>query len=210
MGKSKNIEIGQRFGQLTVLSELKPVKLPSGQTNRVFLMRCDCGKEKSIRLLHFIRGRIVTCGHVRHGDTGKSLHNSWRAMRNRCRENYFQSRYYGDRNISVYPEWNKYEVFRKWATDNGYVDGMTIDRIDNSRGYYPDNCRFVSQSENNLNKRNTFLVAYNGTEIPLLSLLINQNKSEHYNAILRRIKRGWDHSRAIDTPIRIGNYRRNK
>ncbi|MHB8483284.1 MAG: hypothetical protein ACYDBV_11225 [Nitrospiria bacterium] len=200
------INIGDRFGELVVIKELPTVKIPSGQINRIFLMRCDCGNERPVRLLHFIRGRIKNCGHNRHGETGKPLHTIWRGMVNRCRETYGQNYYYSDKGITLYPGWKKYINFRDWAVKNNYKEGLTIDRINNSEGYYPHNCRFVTQAENNLNRDNTFFVIYKGKKIPLLALLKEKNKDDHFGVIYSRIKRGWTVEDAVDKPIRTGNY----
>ena len=52
---------------------------------------------------------------------------------------------YGGRGITVCDEWrNSYESFAKWAKENGYSDDLTIDRINNDKGYSPDNCRFTT------------------------------------------------------------------
>lgn len=53
-------------------------------------------------------------------------------------------------------------AFRDWALDNGYAEGLTIDRIDNNKGYSPDNCRWVSVKEQNNNKRSNHLITYKG------------------------------------------------
>lgn len=45
----------------------------------------------------------------------------------------------------VCDEWNDFLKFRSWALDNGYREGLSIDRIDNSAGYSPQNCRWVTQ-----------------------------------------------------------------
>lgn len=76
---------------------------------------------------------------------------------------------YGGRGIRICDEWydekrkqKKMEPFLKWALYNGYEDGLQIDRIDNNKGYYPSNCRFVSPMENGRNKRNCKPITYNG------------------------------------------------
>ena len=79
---------GNHFGMLTVIGEAPIKYLPCGQKNRFILCKCDCGKNKEIRLLHLIRGRIQSCGckNPHHGMYGTGLHTSWRAMKNRCKE----------------------------------------------------------------------------------------------------------------------------
>lgn len=58
---------------------------------------------------------------------------------------------YGGRGIRVC--WDSFEDFKNWALANGYAPGLEIDRIDNNGNYEPGNCRFVSHSVNNRNKR---------------------------------------------------------
>lgn len=58
---------------------------------------------------------------------------------------------YGGRGIKVL--WENFKDFKTWALEHGYKPGLEIDRINNNGHYSPDNCRFVTHSENNLNKR---------------------------------------------------------
>ena len=204
-----NVKPGQRFGKLVVLREESPFVQPSGQRQRGFLCRCDCGNVKKIRLSHLRTGRVISCNCDAHGDVGKRLHNIWRGMISRTHKSHTESHIYFDKGIGVVKEWrDSYKIFREWALKNGYKEDkkITIDRIDGNKGYQPDNCRFVTQYVNNCNKNNTVYVYYDGEKRSLHMLLREKGLLRHYGAIVSRIKRGWEHNKAIDTPIRKGNY----
>ena len=59
-------------------------------------------------------------------------------------------------------EWDSFPAFWEWAKNNGYSDGLTIDRIDNNKGYYPENCRWTTTHVQARNKRNNINITYNG------------------------------------------------
>jgi hypothetical protein len=80
------------------------------------------------------------------------LYQTWGDMRRRCMPNHRAAHRYHDRGISVTEEWLWWPTFADWALSNGWAKGLEIDRIDNDSGYRPDNCRFVTREENNLNK----------------------------------------------------------
>lgn len=201
----------QRFGSLTVIKEIRAKKLPSGQTNRAFLCRCDCGVEKEIRLLHLIRGRIKSCGCIigeKHGMTGQRLYRIYRAMLYRCYGNKtIQPHLYKDKGITVCKEWrNSFIEFRDWALENNYTDNLVIDRIKNNMGYSASNCRWVTPEQSTNNRENTFRILYNGELIPFMTVIREKKLINHFPAIRGRIKRGWNPQQAIDVNIKKGNY----
>lgn len=206
-------EIGLKFNRLTILREVDPYILPSGQKNKAYLCKCECGNEKKIRRLHLVRGSIKSCGCIGRGCKGgkadgmSKLKKVWRQFKNRCTEDYFEKHLYFEKGIKVCDEWfNDYFVFRKWALENGYKLGLVIDRIDNSKGYSPDNCRWVTQLVNSMNKDNTYFVEYKGEKKPFMLIITEMKAREHSSTIRGRIKRGWSVEDAIDTPIKKGNY----
>lgn len=216
MSRRLKIEKGTKFGMLTYLKDAPSVKLPSGQINRLAMCVCDCGKEKDVRLLHLVRKRITSCGcraRTRNGLGHTPLAKVWRQMKSRCLPAYRDRHLYFDKGISVCDEWiQSFEAFLFWSNSNGYVEGakLQIDRVDNSRGYSPDNCRWVSSRINCNNRDVTHYVHYDGETHPIQLLLDRLGKIQHYGAIISRIHRGWSDQKAIDTPIRQGNYSRGK
>lgn len=205
------INRGDKFGKLTVIKEAEKKILPSGQPNRIILCKCDCGNKKEIRLLHLVRGRIRSCGclpKVRVGKSQDPLCKRWRAIKYRCTPNYFEKHLYYDKGIRVCDEWlNSFDEFKKWSLSNGYKPELQIDRIDGSKGYSPDNCRWVTAIINANNRSDTIFVEYNGIKESLKLILVKQGKEFHYSAIRSRIKRGWFINDAINTPIKKGNYK---
>lgn len=101
------------------------------------------------------RHREIVSANRKHGDWNKQLYKVWCAMKQRCSNpNSRVYGYYGGRGISVCREWQEsYLTFREWATASGYERGLTLDRIDNDGDYEPSNCRWVSMSVQNSNKR---------------------------------------------------------
>lgn len=80
----------------------------------------------------------------------KRLYNIWSCMRQRCNNpNHTAARWYHDKGIRVCPEWeHDFFAFQSWALEHGYENPLTIDRIDSDKGYSPDNCRWITRSEN--------------------------------------------------------------
>lgn len=151
---------GQRFGRLTVAGSL-PTKYKKTRWRCV----CDCGKETEATTDHLISGHTESCGCLRyerlkaantkHGNRRARLYTIWEHMKQRCdnpRNKDFK--YYGGRGVKVCAEWvDDFKAFQEWALANGYRENLTIDRIEVDGNYEPQNCRWVTQSEQNKNKR---------------------------------------------------------
>lgn len=122
-------------------------------------------------------------------------------MRGRClHKSYDNFKNYGGKGVKIYKEWLIFENFKKWALENGYNEILTLDRIDNSKDYEPNNCRWVSMKEQENNRTNNRKLFYNG-EYKTVSEWANylgfNNKT-----LFTRLKRGWSVERTLATPIR--------
>lgn len=92
---------------------------------------------------------------------------------------------YGGRGITVCHEWRTRNNFKEWALSHGYCNGLTIDRIDNDKGYSPDNCRWVTPSQNCCNRSTTHFVTAFGKRQSLMEWSRELNIS--YNTLKKRV-----------------------
>jgi hypothetical protein len=91
---------------------------------------------------------------LHHGYKGTKIYRTYHNIKQRC-NNPKHPRYndYGNRGITMCEEWlNNITSFINWAIENGYNESLSIDRIDNNKGYSPDNCRCVSYAVQSINK----------------------------------------------------------
>lgn len=163
------INEGDVYGRLTVAREVVPYISPNGWKIRKVLAVCQCGEVKEYLLSSLRSGATVSCGcyhretRTTHGLGGTSLYKVWCSMRDRCHNSRCKAyQNYGGRGITVCLEWEDIASFIKWALDNGYQKGLEIDRIDNDKGYSPNNCRFVTRSVNSMNRRVKGEIPYRG------------------------------------------------
>lgn len=165
MGRPAIDHTGERFGNLVVLERSYNKKPMSGQ-NAMWLCKCDCGNYSIVSSACLVTGSTKSCGcllvtmHKTHGKSETRLYGIWNAMKQRCfNKNSREYRYYGGRGITVCNEWKTdFVSFEKWAFESGYVQDairgeFTIDRINPDGNYEPSNCRWISISEQQENKR---------------------------------------------------------
>lgn len=185
MSKERKL-IGKRFGRLTVIRKDYKPKGSSGY-RYYWICKCDCGNIKSVRSDQLRENSTtISCGCYNkelsskklaeatrtHGMSSTKLYTMWRDMRHRCYSKK-TDRYenYGGRGIEVCNDWNeKFESFMEWAFNNGYKEGLSIDRIDVNGNYEPSNCRFVTIKEQYRNKTNNVFVEYEGRKICIQEL----------------------------------------
>lgn len=201
MGKLKDLT-GQRFGRLTVIERAE-----NKGHHTAWLCECDCGTRIITRAQTLQRGRAKSCGCLRrdtstkHGQWHTHLYKIYYGMKGRCYNPTDSAyHYYGGRGITICDEWlNDFMNFYHWATKNGYSDGLSIDRIDNDKGYSPDNCRWVTQKEQVNNTRWNVYIEYKGSRKTLSAWAEETGLSFDclYNRLIRR---KWSIEEALTIP----------
>ncbi len=203
MGRKKiNVVPGSRFGRWTIIAE----KSDSG-SKRMIDCRCDCGTERAV-WLHSLRfGASRSCGclqrevvrarNTTHGEAHTRTYESWKNMRRRCLDKRNVAyKHYGGRGITVCARWARYENF---LADMGPMpEKAVIDRIDNDKGYHPQNCRWVSWLQSGRNKRNHRYLTARGETLPLWRWVELSGLTSA--TIIKRLTRGWTEEDAVTRP----------
>ena len=135
-----------------------------------WLCKCECGNEKWVCAQNLLNAKSCGCQMREtkkvHGMSHTRIHETWSHMLARCNnKNHKFYKDYGGRGIKVCDEWlgtQGFIRFNEWANNNGYSENLTLDRIDNNKGYYPDNCRCVDWSTQANNKRGNIRYEYKG------------------------------------------------
>lgn len=202
---------GMRFGRLTAIKRIADHIEPSGRKVAMWECACECGNTIAVPAKRLKGGITKSCGCLqkdhpngtKHGFAHTTLYNIYKGMIKRC---YYKSengyKNYGGRGIAVCDEWkNDNEKFFAWAIDNGYRNGLTIDRIDNSKGYCPENCRWVDMKAQCNNRRSNHIITYNNKSQTLTQW------AEEYGIppktlSARILSLKWNTEKALTTPIR--------
>ena len=144
-------------------------------------------------------------------ETEKLAKKRWDGMINRCynpKSRFFVR--YGGRGIGICDEWRTHpRAFVAWAIASGFSPELQIDRIDNDKGYSPDNCRWVTCSDNLRNKSTNILLTIDD-ETKTIAAWLEDRRCRVSNVTLRaRINSGWDAKAAVFSPPIPHGYRRN-
>jgi hypothetical protein len=206
--------IGKRFGKLEVVEFSRMAKHSIAMVN----VNCDCGCKKEIRLASLKSGRVVSCGcyklntykerKLKHHGKGTDLYNIWCSIKQRCQSESCKSYpAYGGRGIDICQEWSDdFSIFRRWCKSNGYKKGLSIDRIDNDKGYYPDNCRWTNIFIQANNTRRNIFWTHSG-ERKTISEWARSVGIESRTLHDRVYKLGWEIDKALTTKVRVMSKR---
>lgn len=204
---------GKTFGRLTVVKRVGT----DNQRNPIWLCKCECGNEKIIRGNNLKSGNTKSCGCLAREDsterfgklnykTGQyksRLYRIWTSMKTRCYNENASDTYqrYGGRGITVCDEWrDDFKAFYDWAMVNGYLDELTIERIDNDGNYCPENCRWANLHDQNRNRRSNRMFTFNGKTQCMLDWA-NELGIKPITMIAR-FRRGWTVEQAFTTPVK--------
>lgn len=148
-------------------------------------------------------------GNYSHGMYKKRIYTTWRNMIRRCHDSSNHAyRYYGARGIRVCDEWHDPRNFLSWAIDSGYNDDLTLDRINSDKGYYAENCRWVTHKQQANNTRRNRKITFNGQTKNLQEW--SDITGIHRKTISRRLDRGWKAEDALTVRILKPNEDRGK
>ena len=197
---------GRRFGKLSVIKEAANYNVKRGIAWECL---CDCGNSSISLSYTLLNGNAKSCGCLRketmrkistkHGLSNTSpVFSIYGKIKERCyNKNCKAYKNYGGRGITMCYEWlSNFKYFHDWAIDNGYKQGLTIDRIDNEKGYEPANCRWVTNKTQQRNRRNNRRYYFKGSKKPLSEIC--EILGLDYHTVHQRIsKYGWSFEEAL-------------
>ena len=188
-----------------------------GKNKKFWKCQCECGKEAVVRAAYLASGKSKSCGCWR-GRGGipkkhtvciesdpaiKRTYSSWSAMKDRCfNPNGDKYHLYGGNGITVCDRWEC--SFEDFLSDMGKrPDKTTIGRLDGTKGYCPENCRWETIDQQNSNRSNTRFVDYDGKTVKLIDLCKTLGKD--LNLVGGRLTNGWPLEQALHKPVK--NYK---
>ncbi len=194
-------------------ARLQPVEAVGRQGgSTVWLCVCDCGEKKLIKGYSITSKATQSCGCLnkeihrrlltKHGKSNTPIYKTWEAMIQRATNpNHSDARNYTERNITVCDEWRSFENFYKDMGDRPFKKAQ-IDRINNNKGYFKNNCRWVTHRENQNNKRGNVLIEFKGITKTLMQWSVAIGI--HYNTLQNRMNKGWGVEKTLTQPAQQG------
>jgi hypothetical protein len=201
---------GKKFGRWTVLEKTKK----ENDSRAYYKCKCDCGTIRNVMVYNLKSGTSLSCGCLKkennrknnttHGESKTKLYKVWAEMKKRClKKSCSDYENYGGRGITICDEWIDYVNFRNWSLLNGYKDNLSIDRINNDKGYNPNNCRWATRKEQMNNTRRNHRFEINNEKLTVTEIAKKCNKNT--SVISTRIKQGYRNEELLKPYIYTGN-----
>ncbi len=205
-------EVGNRYGKLVVLEVVKLDKFYHA------ICKCDCGLETNTRINRLKRGECKSCGCINksraiaqlttHGKSRTPEYFCWQAMKSRC----FNPKnkayvHYGGRGITVSKEWMD---FNNFIRDMGPRpdSSLSLERLDNSKGYSKDNCVWADSVTQTCNRRKTIFLTHNGETKPLT--IWARELKLHRGTVYQRYRAGLSHEEILSPVTSDGRFKGNQ
>jgi hypothetical protein len=185
---------GTRFGKVVILEDRGAFEVE---------YRCDCGNVKVGRRGNLKNGGCKSCGRCKTITKSRypREYKTWRSMKARCDNpkatGFFR---YGGKGISYDPTWVDFEAFFQDMGER--PDGCSLDRIDGSKGYSKENCRWATRKEQCNNRINNVRYTFEG-----LTLTVAQwarHKGIKHVTLKNRLNLGWGIEKALTKPLSMG------
>lgn len=204
---------GQKFGKLTAIERCGTAR----DGKAIWLFRCDCGNYHKVSGRDVRDGHSRSCGclatellikrnfkhgHTKHNNIATPEYKAWLQMRKRVESpTYHAYQHYKDRGIKICDAWLGDNGFNNFFDDMGKkpTPGYTLERIDNNKGYEPDNCRWATMAEQNLNKSSNKLITY--MDITMTQKEWGDKVGIDQTVIHKRLKRGWSIEDTLTKPL---------
>lgn len=184
--------IGQKFNRLKVLKRV----------DNKWECKCDCGNIVFINTYKLKSGHTKSCGCykidilkrnvITHGLSKTRIYKCYHDMKARCyRKSRNDYKWYGGKGIKVCKEWlSDFVIFYNWAINNNYRDNLTLDRKNTNGNYEPNNCQWITISEQQCKRSDCNFIEFNGNiysmkqlsktvNIPYNTLKAKYNKLNH-------------------------------
>lgn len=183
---------GMKFGRLTVIRRARG--------SNGWMCECDCGKISFVLSGNLTSGNSKSCGCARGGGiVHLPEYGVWRGMRSRCyQKNDPAYRNYGGRGITVCGEWGDFVQFLKDVGPRPFPKAQ-LDRIDNSLGYFKENCQWTTATANLNNRRSNRRIEFGGKTQTIAEWASELGIA--YRTLNNRLNRGWSIEDALSEPV---------
>ena len=147
-----DLEVGSMYGNWKILEYVPQPR------EKYYKVECTCGTVKLVSKSNLVLGKSKSCNkgickksYKSHGLTNSPLYKIWCGIKHRIKNPTGNNSCY--EGISMCTSWNDFKNFYDWALQSGYKTGLSIDRIDSTKGYSPENCRWTTDVVQSQNRR---------------------------------------------------------